>query len=94
MADINTVNLAAAIINDKRYSELKTAVYEDLVKYDHAMVVAVFRALQDYAVEAKDNSFNEVERQQATVTKVATHDLDLDPDLDISLTEDELNLRK
>ena len=94
MADINTVNLAAAIINDKRYSELKTAVYEDLVKHDHATVVAVFRALQDYAVEAKDNSFNEVERQQTTVTKVATHDLDLDPDLDISLTEDELNLRK
>jgi len=94
MADQNTVNLAAAIINDKRYSELKTAVYEDLVKYDHATVVAVFRALQDYAVEAKDNSFNEVERQQTTSIKVATHDLDLDPDLDISLTEEELNLRK
>jgi anti-sigma regulatory factor (Ser/Thr protein kinase) len=94
MADQNTVNLAAAIINDKRYSELKTAVYEDLVKHDHATVVAVFRTLQDYAIEAKDNSFNEVERQQATAIKVATHDLDLDPDLDISLTEDELNLRK
>jgi anti-sigma regulatory factor (Ser/Thr protein kinase) len=94
MADQNTINLAAAIINDKRYSELKTAVYEDLVKHDHATVVAVFRTLQDYAIEAKDNSFNEVERQQATSIKVATHDLDLDPDLDISLTEDELNLRK
>lgn len=94
MADQNTINLAAAIINDKRYSELKTAVYEDLVKHDHATVVAVFRTLQDYAYDAKENSFNEVEKAQATPIKVATHDLDLDPDLDISLTESELNLRK
>jgi hypothetical protein len=94
MADINTANLAAAIINDKRYSELKTSIYEDLVKYDHATVVAVFRTLQDYALESKENSFNTVEKQQSVLTKVATHDLDFDPDMNDSLTEEELNLRK
>jgi hypothetical protein len=94
MADINTSNLAAAIINDKRYSELKTSIYEDLVKHDHATVVAVFRTLQDYALESKENSFNTVEKQQAITAKVATHDLDFDPDMNDSLTEEELNLRK
>jgi hypothetical protein len=94
MADINTSNLAAAIINDKRYSELKTSVYEDLVKHDHATVVAVFRRLQDYAEEAKENSFNEVEKKQLIATKTIDHDLEFDPDMNDVLTEDELNLRK
>ena len=94
MADINTSNLAAAIINDKRYSELKTSIYEDLVKHDHATVVSVFRTLQDYALESKENSFNIVEKQQSVVAKVITHDLDSDPDMNDSLTEEELNLRK
>jgi len=94
MDDINTANLAAAIINDKRYSELKTSIYEDLVKHDHATVVAVFRTLQDYALESKENSFNAVEKQQSVVAKVITHDLDSDPDMNDSLTEEELNLRK
>jgi len=94
MPDINTSNLAAAVINDKRYSELKTAIYEDLVKHDHATVVAVFRRLQDYAEEAKENSFNEVENKQLTSTKAVTHDLEFDPDMNDVLTEEELNLRK
>jgi len=94
MSDINTSNLAAAIINDKRYSELKTSVYEDLVKHDHATVVAVFRRLQDYAEEAKENSFNEVENKQLIATKTIDHDLEFDPDMNDVLTEDELNLRK
>ena len=94
MADINTANLAAAIINDKRYSELKTSIYEDLVKHDHATVVAVFRTLQDYALESKENSFNTVERQQSITTKIVSHDMDFDPDMNDSLTEEELNLRK
>lgn len=94
MSDINTSNLAAAIINDKRYSELKTSVYEDLVKQDHATVVAVFRRLQDYAEQAKENSFNEVEKKQLISSKTIEHDLEFDPDMNDVLTEEELNLRK
>jgi len=94
MSDINTSNLAAAIINDKRYSELKTSVYEDLVKHDHATVVAVFRTLQDYAEEAKENSFNAVEKTKLTAIKAIDHDLEFDPDMNDVLTEEELNLRK
>lgn len=94
MADINVVNLAAAIINDKRYSELKTAIYEDLVKNDHASVVAVFRALQEYASDAEDNSFHSVDKQKLIQTKAGSHDLDIDPDLDDTLTEEEISLRK
>jgi hypothetical protein len=94
MSDINTSNLAAAIINDKRYSELKTSVYEDLVKHDHATVVAVFRRLQDYAEQAKENSFNEVEKKQLISSKTIEHDLEFDPDMNDVLTEEELNLRK
>lgn len=94
MADKNTLNLAAAIINDRRYSELKTAIYEDLVKNDHATVVAVFKMLQDYALEAEDNSFHSVEKPRKLIEKINTHDLDLDPDLDDSLTSEEISLRK
>lgn len=93
MADKNTTNLAAAIVNDKRYSELKTAIYEDLVTKDHASIVAVFKALQDYALEAQDNSFHSTEKV-ATITKVGAHDLDIDPDLDDALTDEEISLRK
>jgi len=50
--------------------------------------------LQDYALESKENSFNAVEKQQSVLTKVATHDLDFDPDMNDALTEEELNLRK
>jgi hypothetical protein len=94
MADINVVNLAAAIINDKRYSELKTAIYEDLVKSDHASVVAVFKALQEYASDAEDNTFYAVDKPKLIQSKVGSHDLDIDPDLDDTLTEEEVSLRK
>jgi hypothetical protein len=92
--DKNVINLAAAIINDKRYSELKTAVYEQLVKHDHATVVAVFRALQEYAEDAEDNTFSASDKPKLVQSKVGAHDLDFDPDLDESLTDDELSLRK
>jgi len=92
MDNKNVLNLAASIVNDKRYSELKTAIYEDLVAKDHATVVSVFKALQEWATEADDNKFETIERPK--IAKVSTHDLDLDPDLDDSLTPEEINLRK
>ena len=42
--------------------------------------------------QAEDNKFETVERPK--ISKVTTHDLDLDPDLDDSLTPEEINLRK
>jgi len=92
--DINVTNLAAAIINDKRYSELKTAVYEGLVKHDHASIVAVFRALQEYAEDAEDNSFTSSDRPKKTPIRAGSHDLDFDPDMDESLSAEEISLRK
>jgi len=93
MENQNVTNLAASIINDKRYSELKTAIYEELVKNDHATVVAVFKALQEYATEANDNKFNLSDKPKMMTAKIGTHDLDLDPDLDDSLTQEELSQR-
>jgi hypothetical protein len=92
--DKNVVNLAAAIINDRRYSELKNGLYEELVNKDHATVVAVFRALQEWATDAEDNTFSASDKPKLTVSKVSAHDLDFDPDLDESLTDEELSLRK
>jgi len=94
MADINATNLSASIVNDKRYSDLKTAIYEELVNKDHATVVAVFKTLQEWATEAEDNKFEKIERPKSVVSRVSTHDLDLDPDLDDSLTQEELSSRK
>jgi hypothetical protein len=94
MADKNTTNLAAAIINDRRYSELKTSIYEDLVNKDHATVVAVFKTLQDYAIDAEDNSFHAGEKPAMITSKVGGHDLEIDPDLDDALTPEEVSLRK
>ena len=48
--------------------------------------------LQEWATEADDNKFETIERTK--VSKIASHDLDLDPDLDDSLTPEELTLRK
>ena len=90
--DKNLLNLAASIVNDKRFTELKSSLYEELVKNDHATVVSVFKTLQEWATEAEDNKFETIDRPK--VSKIATHDLDLDPDLDDSLTPEELNLRK
>jgi hypothetical protein len=90
--DKNTVNLAAAIVNDKRYSELKTAIYEELVKHDHATVVAVFRALQEYAGDANDNKFTESDVVHRPIA--APEKPDFDPDLDDSLTPEEISARK
>jgi hypothetical protein len=50
--------------------------------------------LQDYALEAEDNSFHSVEKPRKLIEKISTHDLDLDPDLDDSLTNEEIALRK
>jgi len=94
MDNPNVVNLAAALINDKRYSELKTAIYEDLVTKDHATVVAVFRALQDYATEASQNTFNTVENSLKQSIAPSYKEPDYDPDLDESLTDAEISLRK
>jgi hypothetical protein len=90
--DKNVLNLAASIVNDKRFTELKSSLYEELVKHDHATVVSVFKTLQEWATEAEDNKFETIERPK--IAKVTAHDLDLDPDLDDSLTPEELNLRK
>ena len=90
--DKNVLNLAASIVNDKRFTELKSSLYEELVKNDHLTVVAVFKMLQEWATEAEDNKFETIERPK--IAKVSTHDLDLDPDLDDSLTPEEINLRK
>ena len=90
--DKNVLNLAASIVNDKRFTELKSSLYEELVKNDHSTVVAVFKMLKEWATQAEDNKFETVERPK--ITKVTTHDLDFDPDLDISLTDEEINLRK
>jgi len=94
MDNPNVVNLAAALINDKRYSELKTAIYEDLVTKDHSTVVAVFRALQDYATNAEQNTFNSVENALKSTVAISRNQSDYDPDLDESLTDDEISLRK
>jgi len=94
MADKNTTNLAAAIINDRRYSELKTSIYEDLVNKDHATVVAVFKTLQDYAIDAEDNSFHAGEKPAMITSNVGGHELEIDPDLDDALTPEEVSLRK
>jgi len=94
MADKNTTNLAAAIVNDRRYSELKTSIYEDLVNKDHATVVALFKMLQDYALEAEDNSFHAGEKPAIIISKVGAHDLEIDPDLNDALTPEEVSLRK
>lgn len=94
MAEINAINLSASIVNDKRYSDLKTAIYEELVNKDHATVVSVFKTLQEWATEAEDNKFEVIDRPKNVVSKVSAHDLDLDPDLDDSLTPDELSQRK
>jgi hypothetical protein len=48
--------------------------------------------LQEWAAQAEDNKFETVERPK--ISKVTTHDLDFDPDLDDSLTPEEINLRK
>jgi len=94
MDNPNVVNLAAAIINDKRYSELKTAVYEELVNKDYATVVAVFRLLQDFAVDAGQNTFNNVENALKQSIIPTKHEPDYDPDLDDSLSDEEISLRK
>ena len=90
--DKNVLNLAASIVNDKRFTELKSSLYEELVKNDHSTVVAVFKMLQEWATQAEDNKFETVERPK--IEKVTTQDLDIDPDLDDSLTPEEINLRK
>jgi len=92
--DKNVINLAAAIINDRRYSELKNGLYEELVSKDHATVVAVFRSLQEWATDAEDNTFSASDKPKLTTAKVGSHDLDIDPDLDDTLSEDEINSRK
>jgi hypothetical protein len=94
MDNPNVVNLAAAIINDKRYSELKTAVYEELVNKDYATVVAVFRLLQDFATDAAQNTFNNVENALKQSVVPVKQQPDYDPDLDETLTDEELSLRK
>jgi hypothetical protein len=90
--DKNTKNLSAAIINDRRYSELKTSIYETLVNKDHATVVAVFQQIQGWAEEAEDNSFHETDRPKTTI--LSKNKPDTDEDLDDSLTEEEIKLRK
>ncbi len=94
MDNPNVTNLAAALINDKRYSELKTAIYEELVNKDHATVVAVFRALQDYATDAEQNTFNSVETSMKSSVRSNNKKPDIDPDLDETLSEEEISLRK
>jgi len=94
MDNINVVNLSAAIINDKRYSELKTSVYEELVNKDHSTVVAVFRLLQDFAVDAVQNTFNSVDNALKQSTVSVNHRKDYDPDLDDSLSDEEMSLLK
>jgi hypothetical protein len=94
MDNPNVTNLAAALINDKRYSELKTAIYEELVNKDHATVVAVFRALQEYATDAEQNTFNSVDSQLRSSVVSQIKKPDIDPDLDDSLSLDEISLRK
>ena len=94
MDNPNVTNLAAALINDKRYSELKTAIYEELVNKDHATVVAVFRALQDYATDAEQNTFNSVEISMKSSVRSNNKKPDIDPDLDETLSEEEISLRK
>ena len=92
--DKNVINLAAAIINDRRYSELKNGLYEELVNKDHATVVAVFRSLQEWATDAEDNTFSASDKPKLITSKVGSHDLDIDPDLDDTLSEEEINSRK
>jgi hypothetical protein len=94
MDNPNVVNLAAAIINDKRYSELKTAVYEELVNKDYATVVAVFRLLQDFAVDAGQNTFSNIENSLKQTVAPSKQQPDYDPDLDDSLSDEEISLRK
>jgi len=94
MDNPNVTNLSAAIINDKRYSELKTAVYEQLVNKDYSTVVAVFRLLQDFAIDAGQNTFNNVETSLKQSLVPTKHQPDYDPDLDDSLSDEEISLRK
>jgi len=94
MDNLNVVNLAAAIINDKRYSELKTYVYEELVNKDYSTVVAVFRLLQDFAVDAAQNTFNSVDNALKKSAVSVNHRKDYDPDLDDSLSDEEMSLLK
>lgn len=92
--DKNVTNIAAAIVNDRRYPDLKTSVYEELVAKDHATVVALFKLLQEWATEAEDNQFIKTDMPTKSVQKVISHDLEIDPDLDDSLTDEELVSRR
>jgi hypothetical protein len=94
MDNKNVINLAAAIVNDKRFGELKNSCYEELVSRDHATVVAIFKALQEWALEGEENSFYAVDKPKLSVARIGAHDLDIDPDLDDSLTQEEINSRK
>lgn len=94
MDNPNVVNLAAAIINDKRYSELKNAVYEELVNKDYASVVAVFRLFQDFATDAAQSTFNSVDTALKQSVAPVKQNPDYDPDLDDSLSIEEISLRK
>jgi hypothetical protein len=94
MDNKNVTNLSASIVNDRRYSELKNSIYEELVSKDHSTVVAFFKILQEWALEAEDNSFHAADKPKLKTTRVVGHDLEVDPDLDDSLTEEEISLRK
>ena len=94
MDNPNVVNLAAAIVKDKRFAELKNAIYEELVSKDHSSVVAVFRAFQDWADDAQDGSFNSVENALKQSVSIVKNKPDYDLDLDDSLSDEELSLRK
>lgn len=86
-------NLAASIVNDPRFVELKTEVYEQ-VKGDHATAVSIFHFLQECANEATENKFYEVNRTSSAEKPAKEAALDYDPDLDTSLTADEIAARK
>ena len=86
-------NLAASIVNDPSFVELKTEVYEQ-VKGDHATAVSIFHFLQECANEATENKFYEGNPTSPKKEKVKEEAPDYDPDLDTSLTPAEIAARK
>jgi len=87
-------NLSASLANDPRYSELKNYIYEELVKSDHESIVKVFQTIQDLAKDAGENKFYEGNRTSSDKESSREALPEIDPDLDISLTPDEIAARK
>ena len=86
----NVANLAASIVNDQRYSELKNHIYENHGG-DHATAVRILTLLQDAASEAKQHGF--VEGQKPKPVEEKPNNL-IDEDLDTSLTNEEQQKRR